>query len=132
MVRCDIGIFGKRRKVISQRCCLCAKFFRQERLEVYDFNAEPLAAEFPYYQLQQGLIDFSLRPGPSRWRQAIDLEPILSNNIGHLQFDSIVYVARIRSYDYTYEYWDVYLEPDKGGATAFLYRLKLIIHAEVK
>lgn len=36
------------------------------------------------------------------------------------------------SHDYTYEYWDVYLEPGKGSATAFLCRIKLIIHAKVQ
>ncbi|GAB7324021.1 hypothetical protein MBLNU13_g07417t2 [Cladosporium sp. NU13] len=105
----------------SRRCSLCAKFLRQERLNVYDFNAEPLAAECPYYQLQQGLIELSLGPEPSRWRQAIDWEPISSNNIGYLQFDNIGYVARMRSHDYTYEYWDVYLEPGSVALPGFAY-----------
>lgn len=108
----------------SRRCSLCAKFLRRERLNVYDFNAEPLAAGCPYYQLQQGLIELSLGPEPSRWRQAIDWEPIPSNDTG--------YVARMRSHDYTYEYWDVYLEPGKCGAIASFSCLTLIIRVQVQ
>ena len=103
----------------SRRCSLCAKFLRRERLNVYDFNAEPLAADCPYNHLQQGLIELSLGRESTRWRQAIDWEPLPSNDTG--------YVARMRSHDYTYEYWDVYLEPGKGSAPAILACLTLII-----
>jgi hypothetical protein len=102
----------------SRRCSLCAKFLRRQRLKVYDFNAESLADECPYYQIQQGLIELSLGPDPSRWRQAIDWEPIPSNRTG--------YVAKMRSHDYTYEYWDVYLEPGKFIPIPLLSYLALI------
>jgi len=107
----------------SRRCSLCAKFLGRERLKVYDSNAEPLAAGCPYYQPQQGLIELSLGPEPSRWRQAIDWEPIPSNDPG--------YVARMRSHDYTYEYWDVYLEPGKRSAIALISCLTLITCVQV-
>ena len=108
----------------SRRYSLYAKFFRRERLTAYDFNAEPLAAECPYYQLQQGLIELSLGPEPSRWRQAIDWEPIPSNATG--------YVVRVRSHDHTYEYWDLYLEPGKRSAIALFSCLTLIICVQVQ
>lgn len=87
---------------------------------MYDFNAEPLATECPYYQLQQGLIELSLGPELSRWRQAIDWEPMPANKTG--------YVARMRSHDYAYEYWDVYLEPGKWSVMASFALLALIIY----
>lgn len=108
----------------SRRCSLCAKFLRRERLNVYDFNAEPLAADCPYSHLQQGLIELSLGREPTRWRQAIDWEPLPSNDTG--------YVARMRSHDYTYEYWDVYLEPGKTSSPAMLACLTLIIHIQAR
>ena len=107
----------------SRRCSLCAKFLRRQRLIVYDFNAESLAAECPYYQIQQGLIELSLGPEPSRWRQAINWEPIPSNRTG--------YVAKMRSHDYTYEYWDVYLEPGQCSTTTLSSCLTLIIYLQV-
>ena len=89
-----------------------------------DFNAEPLAADCPYSHLQQGLIELSLGREPTRWRQAIDWEPLPSNDTG--------YVARMRSHDYTYEYWDVYLEPGKTSSPAMLACLTLIIHIQAR
>jgi len=41
-------------------------------------------------------------------------------------------VARMRSHDYTYEYWDVYLEPGKCGAIALFSCLTLIIRVQVQ
>lgn len=108
----------------SRRCSLCARFLRRQKLNVYDFNAEPLAAECPYYQLQQGLIELILGPEAARWRQAIDWEPTPSNRTG--------YVARMRSHDYTYEYWDVYLEPGRGDIAVLSSCLKLMIYVQVQ
>jgi len=87
----------------TRRCGLCAKFQSRQSLNVYDFEAEPLAAECPYYHLQQGLVELFLDPEPARWRVSIRWEPISCRDIG--------YMAAVSCRGHKYEYCDVYLEP---------------------
>jgi len=87
----------------TRQCGICAKFRSRQRLNVYDFRTEPLAAECPYYHLQQGMIETFLDPEPARWSVRIRWEPIPSDSIG--------YMAVVSSHGRKYDYWDVYLEP---------------------
>jgi hypothetical protein len=89
------------------RCSLCAKFAQREPVGADAFHdiPETLAAECPYYQLQQSLVELMLEPKPGRWRREVCWQPA--------PWDRNTYVLEVRPLDYEQEYWNLYLEPGK-------------------
>jgi hypothetical protein len=88
-----------------EHCDLCTKFRNREAIGHADFEelAGALAAECPYYQLQQSLVKLLLEPESGRSRREISWKPIRWNASG--------YMAEVILFDHAHEHWDVYLEP---------------------
>jgi hypothetical protein len=89
----------------AARCGLCVKFAHREPVGTDAFQdiPETLAAECPYRQLQQSLVELMLEPKPGLWRRELCWQPA--------PWDRNTYVLEVRPLEYEQEYWNVYLEP---------------------